>query len=158
MTIEEFEEQFKNFKSKDRIFICCDICKCKKNRMKENIQRVIKKYGYWICRSCIIKRSHAENPVTEATKEKQRLGRLGKKHSEDSKKRMSKSKSEFYKTPEGNYVISSEGTCLPGVYHDIRTANYDFRFSDNELHDLHQGKNKTTKVINYSDLENINIK
>ena len=61
----------------------------------------------------------------------------------------------IYKTDDGSYVISSGGMWLSGAYEDERTAKYAFRFSDADLLNLQNEKNKTTSIITFNDLQNL---
>ena len=61
----------------------------------------------------------------------------------------------IYKTDNGSYVISSGGMWLSGAYEDERTAKYAFRFSDADLLNLQNEKNKTTFIITFNDLQNL---
>ena len=102
MNLAEFKETYKAFGSHSKIDIKCNECekvvlKTKKDAAKRNII----KNGVYICRSCSMKKNHVENPRDDSTKEKQRIGRLGKKHSNESKKKMSEARKAFFKTKAG---------------------------------------------------------
>lgn len=59
----------------------------------------------------------------------------------------------IYSTPHSEFIISSGGVWLPGVYESVRAARYAFRFNDEILSSLQLEKNKTTKVITFKDLK-----
>jgi hypothetical protein len=61
----------------------------------------------------------------------------------------------IHKTDNGVYVISSYHLWLPGVYEDRRTANYAFRFKNEQLQKLQDEKNKTSGVITFKDLRKL---
>lgn len=107
MNLEEFQKKYTYDKNENfinqhcRIEIRCDICSRKRQLTRWRAEDNIKNNGQYHCASCAMKINHKENPRGEETKEKQRQGRLGEKHTEDSKKLMSKAKLAYYKTPKG---------------------------------------------------------
>jgi len=115
MYAKEFDILFNNYKSKERVPIQCEDCQSNNLRIKEKVKASIVKYGYWLCRSCSMKRSHTKNPTSDKTKQKQRIGRLGKKHSDASKQQMTRAKLSFYQTPQGTKlkkklsILTSQG-------------------------------------------------
>lgn len=48
----------------------------------------------------------------------------------------------IFKGNFGNFVVSSGGVWLPGVYEDERAANYAYRFSSEDLHKLQDEVNE----------------
>lgn len=101
MNLEQFHRKYKNYSQKEKITIKCDVCGEPNTINKEKAEANIKKHGYYIDRSCAMKKNHASNPRDESTKQKQREGRLGKKHSNESKEKMSQSANEKWKTDWG---------------------------------------------------------
>ena len=61
----------------------------------------------------------------------------------------------IYKLEDGTYVISSHQVWMPGVYDTERTANYAFKFSDEELHSLGKDENGGWKLITFEDLQEL---
>lgn len=97
MNLDQFNEQYrydesgKYLNQRSKIEISCDRCGTAKNITRCKAESNIKKNGEYVCRSCITKVHHKENPRGEITKEKQRQGRLGKSHTEKAKEQMSTS-------------------------------------------------------------------
>ena len=63
-----------------------------------------------------------------------------------------------HKMKDGKYVISSNRVWLAGVYDSNRTASYAFRFKVEDLLKLQEEKNKTTRVITLTDLQDLRKK
>jgi hypothetical protein len=101
MNIEQFEENFKHIGQKTKIKIYCDICGKENMLSREKAEANILKNGCYIDRSCSAKQNHLDHPRGEDVKEKQRLGRLGKKHSTESKQKISSVAKKNWATPEG---------------------------------------------------------
>lgn len=60
------------------------------------------------------------------------------------------------RTEAGDYVISSRGRWLPGVYEDERTARWAFHFSDADLQRLqNRAGMRAVRVITHEDLSNL---
>ena len=51
-----------------------------------------------------MKRSHELNPMRQETRDKQRKGRLGKKHTQESKDKIRQAKNVLYASPEGELI------------------------------------------------------
>jgi len=101
MNLNEFYDIYKLFYQKDKIKINCNVCGQEKHVIKEVVERNIKKHGMYLDRSCSMKKSHKLSPRKEITKQKQKEGRLGKKHSPETKKLMSEKKKDYFKTDKG---------------------------------------------------------
>jgi hypothetical protein len=56
---------------------------------------------------------------------------------------------------DGTYVISDKGGWIPGVYQDIRTAKYAFKFPHSELSNLQSIENVTSGIITFEDLQEL---
>lgn len=56
---------------------------------------------------------------------------------------------------ENDFVVSSNGMWIAGVYATKRAAHYAFRFDNYQLQKLQDEKNKTTKVITFEDLQKL---
>lgn len=101
MNKEDFDKTYGHLGQKSKILARC-ICGNEKLIHKEKVQENIFNHnGIYTCRSCSMKKSHSENPRSQETKNKQRIGRLGKKHTEESKQKMSNSANEKWKTDWG---------------------------------------------------------
>jgi hypothetical protein len=101
MNEEEFKTNYGHLGQKAKISARCS---CGQERIiyKEKAQEnIIKHNGFYTCRSCSMKKSHCDNPRGQETKNKQRQGRLGRKHTEISKRKMSDSANEKWKTEWG---------------------------------------------------------
>lgn len=61
----------------------------------------------------------------------------------------------IHKINNSEFVISSYGVWRPGVYDSKKTANYAFRFTDDELFILNGEVNSLGNVIRYKDLQNL---
>jgi len=61
----------------------------------------------------------------------------------------------IYKTDNGTYVASSSQVWIPGCFEDERTAKYAFKFTDEQLQNLQNEKNKTTHIITFTDLQKL---
>lgn len=61
----------------------------------------------------------------------------------------------IYKTPNGNYVASSNQVWKAGIYDSERAARYCFQFPDSELKALQDRKNKEYAVITFEDLQEL---
>ena len=73
MTLDEFETQYKNFKSHDKIEITCDGPRCIKkvfHPLKTRAKQTIQKRGCYLCQSCGQILRHINNPTSEETKKK----------------------------------------------------------------------------------------
>lgn len=101
MFLEEFDQKFKSIGMKHRLDIQCSDCNEERNVVKEKARATILFKGRYLCRSCSMKQRHIDTPFTKETTEKLRSGRLGKKHSQESKDRMSRAKKAFFQTPAG---------------------------------------------------------
>lgn len=101
MFLEEFDAKFKSVGMKHYLDIQCSDCPAERTVMKEKARATILLKGRYLCRSCSMKQRHIDTPFTEDTIEKLRAGRTGKIHSDESKKKMSDAKKEFYTTPAG---------------------------------------------------------
>jgi hypothetical protein len=101
MNISEFQVKYADIAQKNKILINCDLCGRERNVQREKAAVNVSKYGFYKCRSCSMKASHHTNPRGDETKQKQREGRLGKKHSPESKKLMSESKKAHFQTEKG---------------------------------------------------------
>lgn len=104
MNLEEFEINYAGIPQKSKITICCDLCGKPRYINREKARNNIIKHGKYIERSCSMKLDHKNNPRGAETKEKQRKGRLGKKHTEATKLFLSKLKLELYQTPHGQKI------------------------------------------------------
>ena len=101
MNKEEFEKNYGHLGQKTKILARCS-CGNERIIYKEKAQQNITNHnGVYTCRPCSMKKSHSENPRSQETKNKQRQGRLGKKHTETSKRKMSDSANEKWKTEWG---------------------------------------------------------
>lgn len=101
MNLDKFLKKYSWASSKVTLSINCSDCQNEKKVAKWRIILNIKKNKKYLCQSCGLKKHHADNPVAESTKEKQRLGRLGKSHSAESKRMMSKIKKAYFQTQKG---------------------------------------------------------
>lgn len=100
MNNNEFMAMYGNVSQKTKVLVKCK-CGVEKNIYREKAKDNIDNNGEYRCGSCSATKWHSENPMSEETKEKLKKGRLGKKHTEESKLEMSKSKKEYFKTEEG---------------------------------------------------------
>lgn len=101
MTEAEFNELYGHLGQKRKVMMVCN-CGRKYLIYKEKAMENLKTHqGIYICRPCCALKEHKNNPRGESTREKQKLGRLGKKHSEEAKRKMSEQKKKFFQTPEG---------------------------------------------------------
>ena len=111
MKLEEFNQKYNNYKNtgvfygaKYDVEVVCEYCGksviCKKFNAEENIRRNEK----YKCRSCGLTLRHIENPVSEATREKQRNAKLGYKMSEETKEKISISKKSLYSSADGELL------------------------------------------------------
>ena len=64
----------------------------------------------------------------------------------------------IYKNNDNTFCASSNNTWIPGIYADERAAKYAFRFSNQELQNLQNEKNKTDGIITFSDLQILRLK
>lgn len=104
MTEAEFNVLYGDLGQKTKVEMSCN-CGRKKLIYKEKAQENIDTHnGIYICRACSMISSHATNPRSSETREKQRIGRVGKQHSGETKKLISDIKNEFYKTDAGKRV------------------------------------------------------
>ena len=101
MNLSEFNEKYK-VSQHTNVEITCDICGSEKTLSRWRAESNVKRNGMYVCASCAMKKHHAQNPVKAETKEKQRLGRLGKKHTIDAKDKIREAKNKLYKTPQGD--------------------------------------------------------
>lgn len=147
MNINQFRETYKDFTQKQKIKINCNVCQKEHCINREKAEQNILKHGFYIDRSCSMKMHHQKSPRGDDTKEKQRQGRLGKTQSSESKKKMSESKKEFYKTTEGkslkrklSYLTAQkhslnkfENTKRQGWYPSEKTGKWMYYGSSYEL-------------------------
>ena len=61
----------------------------------------------------------------------------------------------IYKNNDNTFCASSNNTWIPGIYADERAAKYAFRFSNQELQNLQNEKNKSEGIITFSDLQKL---
>ena len=52
----------------------------------------------------------------------------------------------IYKNNDNTFCASSNNTWIPGIYADERAAKYAFRFSNQELQNLQNEKNKSEGI------------
>lgn len=64
----------------------------------------------------------------------------------------------IYKHDDGTYTISSHRVWMPGIYDSKRTANYAFRFSDEELCSLQPYDGNSWRLITFEDLQELRKK
>jgi len=100
MNLIELNEKYGHCSVKTKIEVQCNCGKIKKVS-KERVRDNIEHNGEYTCMSCAITKSHALNPRGKETKEKQRQGRLGKKHNDTTKKQMTESANKKWQTPWG---------------------------------------------------------
>lgn len=101
MLLEEFDLKFRLVGMKHYLDIQCSDCDAERTVMKEKARATILLKGRYLCRSCSMKQRHIDKPFSDETVAKLKAGRLGKQHSEESKQKMSRAKTEFFKTPAG---------------------------------------------------------
>jgi hypothetical protein len=103
MNLVEFYKTFGNTGQKQKIPMTCS---CGRTRVifREKAEINIKDHGEYVCRACSMTQHHAAHPVEKPTREKQRLGRLGKKHTPEAKEKIRQVKNELYLTEHGKAI------------------------------------------------------
>lgn len=64
----------------------------------------------------------------------------------------------IHKTDDGTFVASSKSGWIPGCFDSERAARYAFRFTNEQLQQLQDEKNKTSSVITFKDLQELKQK
>jgi hypothetical protein len=145
MNITEFRETFK-CNQHTKILMQCDKCKNPKNITRWRAEANIIRNGMFICASCCMTDYKLQHPVTETTKEKQRLGRLGKKHTDQAKDKIRQVKNKLYQTPQGA-KIKRRLSHLAAKGHAIN------KFAKSKRHGLYFSKKNQTLVAYNSSYE-----
>lgn len=107
MNLEEFNQKYRynengNYISQHTyIEINCDQCNTPRKLLRWRAEDNIKKNGEYLCMSCAMKKHHKDKPRGPETKEKIRQGRLGKKHTDETKKQMAESAKRKWETEWG---------------------------------------------------------
>lgn len=101
MDLIEFNRKFAACGSHDKVTLLCDDCGKERAILKNVIQRNISKNGRYMCRSCSMKQSHANSPMTAESKRKISEATMGITRSPTTRKKMANAKRHFYKTPAG---------------------------------------------------------
>lgn len=100
MNLEEFYKKYEGINAHQKIEIACDKCGKIVKYWKTRAQQKISKYGIFLDKSCAMKHRF-ELGLSLDVKEKLRKGRLGKKHSEETRKLMSNSANKKWQTDWG---------------------------------------------------------
>lgn len=99
--LAQFNAEFAHISSHEKITMKCDECPVVVEVAKTSALEKIKKTGAFRCRSCGSIAGWAANPMTEDHREKIRAGRLGRKHSSESRVQMSEAKKALFQTERG---------------------------------------------------------
>lgn len=101
MNIEEFQEKFASVSIKEQIEVSC-ICGKTKSVSKEKVRENINKNEVYLCRSCSLKRTYAEKPMSEDTKNKISQTMTGLIRSEENKNNISEGKKAYFLSEESD--------------------------------------------------------
>ena len=100
--LEDFIEEYQDFKAKDKIDIKCCICGKLQTSTKEKVKNTIARISYYRCRSCGLKQSHADGKIsTVEAKAKISKSHTGKRLSASAKSKISLAKQEYWLTEAG---------------------------------------------------------
>lgn len=101
MTLSEFDEKYKHLRAKDKIEVTCN---CGDSRIinKEKARVSLAKNGCFKCRKCASTDFHIrKGGISEETKDKIRKANTGRNHSEETKRKCSELKKEYYQSEKG---------------------------------------------------------
>ena len=98
---EDFISKLNKSSSYEKIQPFCEGCNSYHNeRRVDKIRSVINKHDKYLCAIC----RNKNKVITQKTRDKLSRGRLGKKHSYETKKLLSQIKKDFYQTEEGKIL------------------------------------------------------
>lgn len=103
MTINEFDEKYRNLRAKDKIEVTCN-CGDSRTICKEKAKENLLKHGYFKCRKCSMTQWHENVGLSEESKKKIGEKNKGLKMTEEEKQHLSKVKKEIYQTEEGEKI------------------------------------------------------